>query len=512
MQRIAISAVVFLFAAALSPATRAQTPPAAATEKSFSFCTVHDVAGRKLWASPVFEYESGQGWSRTEEMATDFHQLIGSMGGAGDKTCSVGNADRATVETWRNEQRTILTARFMGLVSTNKWMDVAWTPKPWAPALLLKPSVVRKFFYCYGTDTDQRSTTASTVATLAFEMDVDGTDPMAVYMQAEEYGKEFAQYVVTAHGLTQANPACYFKDTQAEAVKTLRDYRKMFGGFNTAYTDVAWRPTAGSTALSVAPPPVAPTTTSLPTQPAAAVPGQGRIGLGLGEVTPALALGLGIDKERGALVIEVMKDSPAASAGLKPMDVVLSIGGHAINQASDLSVISSRLATGARASLRIWRERKEIEVLVDVAGQPAELPVSSDPSASRSAAVSMPAAASKKFCHAVIQYVGKTGGVRSTVWENSGSDGSAAAMAATLTEFAAHIRQLQPQTWHEFTPSASQCDTTSGFCFATSVRHFGKSQLAAQFCRTTREEAETELARLIGFDRTMQSVAWPVAK
>lgn len=79
---------------------------------------------------------------------------------------------------------------------------------------------------------------------------------------------------------------------------------------------------------------------------------------------------LGLDTPRGALVVEVLPGSPAAVAGLKPMDVVLSINGQAVNQASDLPVIISHLAAGTRASLRVWRERAEIEVQVDVAGQP----------------------------------------------------------------------------------------------------------------------------------------------
>lgn len=260
MQRIAVAAVVCLLTALLSPFSRAQSATLPATQKGFSFCTVHDTAGRTVWASPVFEYEysPGEGGNRMPEMATEFHALVGSMGGAGDKSCAVAHADRETVEGWRNEQRSILTARFMGVVRTNKWLDVAWTPKPWTPALMVKPAVVSKHFYCYGTDTDQRTVLASSVASPVFEMSMDGADPMAPYALAEQYNKEFTRYVVDVHGLTQANPSCYFKDTRAEAEKALRDYRKMFSGFNTKFADVAWRPSGGAIASSVAPAAIAP--------------------------------------------------------------------------------------------------------------------------------------------------------------------------------------------------------------------------------------------------------------
>ena len=100
MQRIAFAAVVGLLIVGLSPSSRAQSSPAPATQRGFSFCTVHDVAGHKVWASPVFEveYPSGDPWTRTREMATEFHNLIGSMGGAGDKECASASIDRAAIE------------------------------------------------------------------------------------------------------------------------------------------------------------------------------------------------------------------------------------------------------------------------------------------------------------------------------------------------------------------------------------------------------------------------------
>ena len=522
MQRIAIAAVVALLAGFLSPSTRAQTPLAPATQKGFSFCTVHDVAGHKVWASPVFEYEypSADGSSRTLEMATDFHNLIGSMGGAGDKVCALASSDRAAVEASRDEQRGILTARFMGVLAINKWMDVAWTPKPWTPALMAKPAVVSRHFYCYGTDTDQRATLASTVASPVFETSMDGADPMAPYTLAEQYGKEFTRYVVEVHGLTQANPSCHFKDTQAEAEKALRDYRKTFSGFNLKFADVAWRPTgeAIAPAGAVAPIMPPPATGSMPPPDPFAIPvPQARIGVRVTDVTPALAVALGLDRARGALVIEALQGTPAMAAGLKPMDVVLSINQQAVEQSTDLPVISGRLPAGMPALLRVWRERAEIELRVDIAGPPvaaavqsgAAIAAKSEVSAVQAAAPPVAASASRKFCHAFIQFVGKPGGVRGKVWENSGSDGSQTEMTATLATFVVHMRQQQPERWNDFTASPIECDMNSGFCYANTPRHFGRSQLAGQFCKTTREEAETDWTRLTEVHREMEIIAWP---
>ncbi|MFI4958579.1 MAG: hypothetical protein ACHP7C_05410, partial [Lysobacterales bacterium] len=226
MQRFA-AVVACVFMGCLSPTLRAQSPAPAATQHAFTYCSVTDTAGHKVWASPVFEYEyvpanSGQ-FSRAQDMATEFHTFIGSMGGAGDKDCLLSNGGQAKLEALRNEMHAIQTKRFMGVVSTNKWMDVTWAPKPWSPATAAaKPATVTKYFYCYATDADLRKT----VAALVFEMSVDGSSPIAVYTQADAYGKEFTRDVAAPHGLAQAQPSCYFKDTRAEAEKALHDYRK----------------------------------------------------------------------------------------------------------------------------------------------------------------------------------------------------------------------------------------------------------------------------------------------
>ncbi len=338
MQRFA-AAVACMFIGCLSPTLRAQAPAPPVTQHAFTYCSVTDTAGHKVWASPVFEYEyapanAGQ-FSRTEDMATEFHTFIGSMGGAGDKACQVASGGRAELEALRNESRTILTKRFMGMIRAHKWMDVAWTPKPWNPATAAaKPATVTKYFYCYASDMapDQRKT----VAALVFEMSVDGSSPMAAYTQAEAYGKEFTRDVAAAHGLAQAYPTCYFKDTRAEAEKALHDYRKLFSGFNLRFTDVTWRPTQEPAAAPSAAAPPAVTPPAAPAAEPSLAPVQGKLGIKVGEVSPALALALGMDRARGALVVETLKGSPAEAAGIKPMDVVLGINQQAVNQFTDL--------------------------------------------------------------------------------------------------------------------------------------------------------------------------------
>jgi hypothetical protein len=511
MQRFA-AVIACVFVGCVSPTLRAQSSAPPATQHAFSYCSVIDTAGHKVWASPVFEYEyvpanAGQ-FSRTEEMATEFHSFVGSMGGAGDKACQVANGGQAELEALRNESRTILTKRFMGMIRAHKWMDVTWTPKPWSPATAAaKPAVVTKYFYCYASDMspDQRKT----VAALVFEMSVDNSDPVAAYTQATAYGKEFTRDVATAYGLAQAYPECYFKDTRAEAEKALHDYRKLFSGFNLKFTDVTWHPTQGSAAT-----PPAVTAPAAPAAEPSAVPAQGTLGIEVGEVSPTLALALGMDRARGALVVKALKGRPAEAAGIKPMDVVLSINQQAVEQFTDLPVMmTSHLTPGAPVSLLLWRERAEHEVRVELSGPAATVAATIAPATDATAVITAaPAAGASKYCHVFMQFVSKPGGVHSKVWENRDSDGSETAMSATLAAFIAHMHQQQPDVWHEFSSRGPQCDMNIGFCYRSAVRHFGgTSQIAGQFCKRTREEAEADWARLTQNSPEMEIVDWPVA-
>ena len=93
---------------------------------------------------------------------------------------------------------------------------------------------------------------------------------------------------------------------------------------------------------------------------------RGKIGVTIQEVTADLADSFGLGSPHGALVSSVESKSPAATAGIEPGDVVLSVQGHAIDHFGELSSRISDMRPGSEATLTLWRDRKEHTVRVRV--------------------------------------------------------------------------------------------------------------------------------------------------
>ncbi len=103
------------------------------------------------------------------------------------------------------------------------------------------------------------------------------------------------------------------------------------------------------------------------------------------EITDAadLAEGLGMPDDRGAFVERVREDTPAARAGLQTYDVIRSVGGEPIENATDLVYTISGLPPRETVTLEVWRDEEliEIDVELEVYDRPeevAEAPVEED--------------------------------------------------------------------------------------------------------------------------------------
>ena len=80
------------------------------------------------------------------------------------------------------------------------------------------------------------------------------------------------------------------------------------------------------------------------------------IGAVTATLTPEEAKRLGIHTARGALVARVFSGSPAQMAGLKPGDIITSVGGRPIDSREAFSTYTATAAAGQPVSLAITRE------------------------------------------------------------------------------------------------------------------------------------------------------------
>jgi S1-C subfamily serine protease len=90
---------------------------------------------------------------------------------------------------------------------------------------------------------------------------------------------------------------------------------------------------------------------------------RGYLGMQLAEsFEPADAVKLGLERAQGALVETVYQDTPAATAGLRPNDVVLQVDTVAIRNENHLINLISSLPVGQKVQLHVWRDRKTVKL------------------------------------------------------------------------------------------------------------------------------------------------------
>src|SRR5690554_1668654 len=83
---------------------------------------------------------------------------------------------------------------------------------------------------------------------------------------------------------------------------------------------------------------------------------RGLVGVNVGPVTRDAMSGFDLPDTRGAMVVGVQPGSPAEDAGIEVGDVIRSVDGTAIIQASDLPPIIGNMAPGTRVRLEVLRE------------------------------------------------------------------------------------------------------------------------------------------------------------
>jgi len=91
------------------------------------------------------------------------------------------------------------------------------------------------------------------------------------------------------------------------------------------------------------------------------------LGVRAQDLTAAEKKRLDVTLEKGAVVMEVVSDSPAARAGLKPDDVITAVNGQAVANPEELRAAIQKVGAGKETTLKVMRgkEVKEIKASLD---------------------------------------------------------------------------------------------------------------------------------------------------
>jgi serine protease Do len=97
---------------------------------------------------------------------------------------------------------------------------------------------------------------------------------------------------------------------------------------------------------------------------------RGWLGVSVQPMTAELAKAFKLEPGQGALVADVMPNSPAAKAGLKTGDVITEYDGHTIAKAGDLPRLVGGTPVGQSAKVRVLRDGKPLTVTAQIATLP----------------------------------------------------------------------------------------------------------------------------------------------
>jgi serine protease Do len=93
---------------------------------------------------------------------------------------------------------------------------------------------------------------------------------------------------------------------------------------------------------------------------------RGWLGVAIQPVTPELAQSFGVEGEKGALVADVTKESPADKAGLKSGDIIMEFDGKQVLEMNSLPRFVAATPVGKKVKLKFLRNGKPEEAAVTI--------------------------------------------------------------------------------------------------------------------------------------------------
>jgi serine protease Do len=94
---------------------------------------------------------------------------------------------------------------------------------------------------------------------------------------------------------------------------------------------------------------------------------RGYLGVGVLELTDDRVKALHLKDDHGVEVNQIVENSPAAKAGIKPNDVILEVNGRPIEDRQEFQISIAETAPGTKVSLTLWRNgaRQSVSATLD---------------------------------------------------------------------------------------------------------------------------------------------------
>lgn len=90
------------------------------------------------------------------------------------------------------------------------------------------------------------------------------------------------------------------------------------------------------------------------------------LGVGMRPVTEAVADRYKMDRPKGVLIFQVMEDSPASKAGLKPLDILMEVDGREVNQSNEVQSYIALKNPGDEVTLTVLRKGSKKKIKVEL--------------------------------------------------------------------------------------------------------------------------------------------------
>ena len=99
---------------------------------------------------------------------------------------------------------------------------------------------------------------------------------------------------------------------------------------------------------------------------------RGYLGVAIQRLSSDIAAGLGLPKDKGEIVASVEANGPAARAGVRQGDVIVTVGGREVDYDNSLSYLVATTPIGTTVPIELMRDGKRLKINAIIAQRPAE--------------------------------------------------------------------------------------------------------------------------------------------